>query len=349
MLDLLEIEGYGCVQDATLHLSPIHALIGPNDSGKSTLLRALRTLTLLHEQQTVPDAHRTWAFFLGSRKDERKATRILAGCKTRGWEIQKLYSKTPAVGQRACTRQGNTWTKDQFSREFPGKIVPDQLKRALSGSLLLRLDPDPMREPSPLIPHGAPLRLASERGAGLAGLYDAIRERDQDGYLELNRRFVELFPGVKNISLRNTSDSRKSMGIVLLDGAYIGAEDMSEGMLYYLAFAALRYVDPVALLLIEEPENGLHPARIAEVVKMLREVSKTTQVILATHSPLVINELEGHEVSVVTRDPEEGTRITLLKDTHNYTTRSKIYANGELWVSYADGKTEAPLLGGGEP
>ena len=39
----LEIERYGCIRAASFCLSPLHALIGPNDSGKTTTLRALRT------------------------------------------------------------------------------------------------------------------------------------------------------------------------------------------------------------------------------------------------------------------------------------------------------------------
>ena len=40
----LRIENYGCIRDATFRFTPLHALIGPNDSGKSTVLRALRTV-----------------------------------------------------------------------------------------------------------------------------------------------------------------------------------------------------------------------------------------------------------------------------------------------------------------
>lgn len=127
------------------------------------------------------------------------------------------------------------------------------------------------------------------------------------------------------------------------------ARFLSEGLLYYLAFAALPYLEPTSLLLIEEPENGLHPARIAHVVRLLRAISKTTQVVLATHSPFVINELEGDEVSVVTRTEAEGTKTMLLRDTPNFAKRSQAYALGELWISYADGETESALLQGGPP
>jgi predicted ATP-dependent endonuclease of OLD family len=152
---------------------------------------------------------------------------------------------------------------------------------------------------------------------------------------------------VKSLSLKNISTSEKTLGVQLTNGTYVGAEFLSEGLLYYLAYAVLRYLEPTALILIEEPENGLHPARIADVMRILRKISEKTQVILTTHSPLVINELSGHEVSVLTRTEEAGTNSVLMKDTTNFAERQKIYALGELWLSYADGTSESALVNGG--
>jgi predicted ATPase len=132
--------------------------------------------------------------------------------------------------------------------------------------------------------------------------------------------------------------------VKLLDGTEVRPEFMSEGMLYFLAFALLPYLRPVSLILIEEPENGLHPSRIVEVMNVLRSVSATTQVVLATHSPLVINELRPEEVTLVTRTPEDGTRFTPISETPNFAKRSNAFALGELWLNYADGISEAPLL-----
>jgi predicted ATPase len=117
-------------------------------------------------------------------------------------------------------------------------------------------------------------------------------------------------------------------------------------MLYFLAFAALPYLEPSPLILVEEPENGLHPARIAEVVRVLRDVSTRVQVVMATHSPLVINELAGDEVSVITRD-EHGTHAVALSDTPTYDERASVYKNGEIWLAYGDGEREKALIEGG--
>ena len=43
-IERLTVKNYGCVKDVSIELTPFHAFIGPNDSGKSTLLRATRTL-----------------------------------------------------------------------------------------------------------------------------------------------------------------------------------------------------------------------------------------------------------------------------------------------------------------
>ena len=46
-IERLTVKNYGCVKDVSVELTPLHAFIGPNDSGKSTLLRAMRTLVQL--------------------------------------------------------------------------------------------------------------------------------------------------------------------------------------------------------------------------------------------------------------------------------------------------------------
>jgi predicted ATPase len=135
---------------------------------------------------------------------------------------------------------------------------------------------------------------------------------------------------------------------VLKDGTEVPAWSMSDGLLYFLAFAAIAEVERPSILLVEEPENGLHPSRIREVVGILRHIAedpeRPAQVLMATHSPLVVNDLVPGEVTVVTRTVHEGTRVTKLTDTADFEERAKVYAPGELWLSYADGIEEKNLL-----
>jgi energy-coupling factor transporter ATP-binding protein EcfA2 len=330
----LHIQSYGCIEDATFRFTPLHALIGPNDSGKSTVLRAMQTLQLaLRPQEGVS----------GSIFKAIQSTKARGG---------------PSLGVATSTKS-SWWVKSDLQNRLASGMfltlgglmvaapLTEDATRALQGAQLLRLDPDFLRTARPLIADGQPLRFADERGTGLPALYDALIVRNLPAYAALNQELTRLFPGVQSIQLGNPSAGTKAIGVKLADGTVVPAELMSEGLLYYLAYAVLPHLDPMPLLLIEEPENGLHPARIAEVMRVLRAISKKTQVILATHSPLVINEMRPEEVTVVTRSPEHGTRATPMKDTANFEERSKVYALGELWLSYANGDDEAPLIQGG--
>ncbi|HEX4419228.1 MAG TPA: ATP-binding protein, partial [Kofleriaceae bacterium] len=194
-----------------------------------------------------------------------------------------------------------------------------------------------------LIPEGRALTIG-EKGENLAAVYETILSRDRSAFDEIEAGVRRHFPTVKSIWLPTSMESKKALGVILADGTRVRADTMSEGLLYWLAFAALPHIDPTAILLIEEPENGLHPSRIAEVMNALRAISSRVQVILATHSPLVINELQPDEVTILTRDPRTGTQATRMDRTKHFQQRQKVYALGELWLSFADGDAEAALV-----
>lgn len=343
----IEIEKFGCIKKASFSLSPLHALIGPNDSGKSTILKALReSMQQLAKgfrdtDQGLRPFH-PWIFDFS--EDDRKRI-VLFSADEFQYEID--ISRDTIVEN--FSKEGRLLVKNEsgyIPKAFSTVLARHNIVSKLSPPTMVRFDPDALRKPAPLIPDTTGIAFADERGAGLAGVYDAIINRDVESFTQIQADIRKLFPSVAKVGLINVSDTHKTISVTLEDGTRLGAESMSEGMLYYLGFAALKYIDGSNLLLVEEPENGLHPTRIVEVMGALREISKTSQVIIATHSPLVINELKGHEVSVITRDSSRGTQGVLLKDVPHFEASSKVYQPGELWLSYADGHLEAPLLNG---
>jgi predicted ATPase len=342
------VEKFGCIQSVECGLSPLHAFIGPNDSGKTTLLRALR---LLATQACI--ASRGDPSKVLDPSDERisvESPTILKATLSGGaqYSVQmpsKLYPElheTLRVGEEFEQRKRALGHSAEALR-MTGLVQKDR-ETLQAGASFLRIDPRVARKPSELISSGQPLRFFDENGAGLASVIQGINGRDVDAFVALRDEFCKLFPAVKRLKTLIDSEKRGSIEVDLIGGDSIPPSAMSEGMIYFLSFAALRYLNGQGLLLIEEPENGLHPARIAEVVKILRHVSQETQVIVATHSPLVINELRKEEVSVVTRNIHRGTQITPLKDTFNYDERSRFYSNGELWLLHSDGVEEHDLL-----
>ena len=116
-------------------------------------------------------------------------------------------------------------------------------------------------------------------------------------------------------------------------------------MLGFLALAHLP--DPPTLLLIEEPENGIYPKRLGEVIQMLKQmVSRTEgvrfpQIIMTTHSPYVLSFFEPEEVTFLSRDPkkpEAGVRARPLRDAPNIRERlgGGAFYLGELWYNLSE-------------
>jgi predicted ATPase len=282
----LRLQGFGCIRDARIALTPLHAILGPSDSGKTTVLRALRALSRYAQQRNVQAA--LTEFGLYAR------------------ESATLEAHVEGAGHAIVRRDRGGWGEHH---------VDDEARAALGGHHTLHFEPEALRQASSLIPEGAPLRFADERGLGMPAVYDAILSRDVSTYFSLSERLAKAFPTVKTISLKNPNQQTKALGVQLEDGSFVPAAAMSEGLLRFLAFAAMPYLAPAALFLVEEPENGLHPARIRDVVSMLREISQTRQVVMATHSPFVVEQLEPNEVTLLSRDPAKGTQAVPLTET----------------------------------
>ena len=351
MFEELRIKNFGCLRDVTARLTPLHAFIGPNDTGKSTLLEAARFVgSCLERHREIPTGYlprtpreaSTGPTVLAVTTSESDRFTVLAASPLKD-QAQTTSLRVQAEDERALGATVGTINGGNFN---PGvgkanrRLIPH-----LRGARLTRLDPDALREPSGLIPEGSPVTF-DERGRGLPGVYDAILSRGDGTYDQIAARVRSLFPAVARLRLKAVSEGTKALEVELQDKKRIGAGQMSEGLLYFLAYAALPYVEDTSLILVEEPENGLHPARIAQVMQILREVTASgkTQVLIATHSPLVVNELRPEEVTVVTRSPETGTKLTPMAETPHFAERAQVYALGELWLAYANGDDEAPLL-----
>jgi len=130
---------------------------------------------------------------------------------------------------------------------------------------------------------------------------------------ELSGMLSSLVPSVKGFKL-SSSYSVGEPPLILKDSLlddYIPAQYNSDGALKLLAYLVVLY-NPIKsnLICLDEPENNLYPSLIPELMEECRNVSSETQMIISTHSPLVVNQLEPNEVWVLTRDIQCLTRAT---------------------------------------
>ena len=113
---------------------------------------------------------------------------------------------------------------------------------------------------------------------------------------------------------------------------YFNASSLSDGTLRFIALATL-FLQPEpyrpSVILVDEPELGLHPMAITLLASLVRAASEKTQVIVSTQSPLLLDHFEPEEVLVADRvggstqftRQEKGKLEGWLED----------YSLGQLW------------------
>jgi predicted ATPase len=123
----------------------------------------------------------------------------------------------------------------------------------------------------------------------------------------------------------------------------LGPQDVSDGTMLVLAYLLAQHQeDQVDLIAIEEPERGLHPYLLGELVKVFRgmatgKLGKPVQIVVATHSAELLEFVEPAEVRFVSRDASSGDVAveTAREDTPSWQAAFREYNGslGSLWLS----------------
>lgn len=114
----------------------------------------------------------------------------------------------------------------------------------------------------------------------------------------------------------------------------IPATRLSDGTLRYLCLlAVLCHPEPPSLICIEEPELGLHPDILPTVSKLLLEASEHSQLIVTTHSDMLIDALTNEWWSIVVCEKRDGQTVMRRLDKEKMAAWLEDYRLGELWSS----------------
>ena len=112
----------------------------------------------------------------------------------------------------------------------------------------------------------------------------------------------------------------------------VPATRLSDGTLRYLCLLAiLCHPNPPPLICIEEPELGLHPDILPTLVDLLRDASDRTQIIVTTHSDMLVDALSDTPGSVVVCEKHDGQTEMRRLDKKELKDWLDKYSLGELW------------------
>ena len=153
----------------------------------------------------------------------------------------------------------------------------------------------------------------------------AVKRRVLDALCKLYEGITDFYVNIEGSTVQ----------LFLQEGdVVIPATRLSDGTLRYLCLLSiLCHPEPPPLICIEEPELGLHPDILPTVSKLLLEASERSQLIVTTHSDMLVDALTNDWWSVVVCEKHDGQTVMRRLDEKKMAAWLEEYRLGELWSS----------------
>ena len=361
-LHSISIKGFKSISRIeNLPLGPINVLIGPNGSGKSNFIGVFPFLNAIHsehlQQYVIRAGGADKVLHYGSKVTEELIIRLSFDEKNYEYEIRltaadsdALYidsevTQSESLGYRAVKSFDIIYREKVEPSIFPESVEKD-IKNHLNSWRLYHFHDtssgSSMKKTADLNDN----RFFRPDGANLAPFLYYLREKHESSYSLIRRTVQRVAPFFDDFVLGpqqlNEDKIRLEWGHKGTD-AYFDAALLSDGSLRFIALATL-LLQPESLrpsvILLDEPELGLHPYAITMLASLLKQAAAQTQIILATQSPFLLDHFEPEDVLVADRVNGQ-TQLTRL-DTPSLETWLQDYSLGQLWEKNEIGGRPAP-------
>lgn len=188
----------------------------------------------------------------------------------------------------------------------------------------------PPRDPTPV---GQPVAKLEENGYNLAQMLAHLRDNYKPVFeqiTDLTRRFYE---PTKSVEVR-LNMTHLQIYIEEKGGFSTPATRLSDGMLRWLALlCVLLNPTPPPVTCIDEPELGFHPDILPTLADLLRDASTRTQLIVTTHSSVLVDAFSDDPESICVCEKVDGSTVIKRLSKPDLNVWLKDYSLGNLWTS----------------
>lgn len=364
-LQSIRVRNFKAIVDSrVVKLGPLTAFIGHNGAGKSSLIEALETYQAI-VRDGLDAAMQRWfgieharhkgqeakerlgepvnpiAFELALGPSPRKVSRVILAVNNDPAANQMFivdervtFPDKTLIG-RDTKGAAQTYGKGRSILSAPG-VALDEVANHIRDWQFLTLAPDRMGLPVPQQRTGGGVRLARD-GSNIADFLLDLRRQDQNAFDGIVETMAYVLPYAKDIqpSLTSSEIERKAWLQLTEADFKVPGWMLSTGTLRLLALLALlRHPKPPPLIVVEEIENGLDPRSIHLIVEEIRNavLDGTTQVVLTTHSPYLLDLLTLDHLVLVERDGEGHPVFRRPADDGSLAKWAEDFAPGKLYT-----------------
>ena len=340
----ISIEGFRSIAAIKgLKLRPINVLIGANGSGKSNFLGALALLrTAVRRASEMSDyvvrsggADRLLHF--GSKVTPRIKFEVSFNDGLTDFVVEIRQGADDQLFPRLSISESELPTDFARNLEIRPGVAPllEFLRSRLDCWRLYHFHDTGPTSPMKKTADVHDNRHLRADGSSLAAFLFLLREKHGNDYTQIRRTVRLAAPFFDDFVLQPSALNEEK---ILLEwrhhgsDAYFNASSLSDGSLRLIALATL-LLQPESLrpsvILLDEPELGLHPYAITLLASLLQQAAVTSQIIVATQSPLLLDHFEPEDVLVADR-VNGATKLRTL-DSEKLTVWLEDYSLGQLW------------------
>lgn len=341
MLDQIKIEGYKSIRSLNLQLRPINILIGSNGVGKSNFISFFKLVNNIYEQRllnyTMQNRAETLLHY------GLKHTHEIKGYLKFGDNAYSFCLQPRDNGSMFLERETSWYRSSQFGASNRDEsyikdsdTYRDKWLRAYLRSYKIYHFHDTAK--------GSPLRTLSqlndnrvlrEDGGNLPSFLYLLQQKHPKTLKRIELAIRSVMPYFERFDLQ-PSQLAPEIELAWIDSTapdkYFSAADLSDGSIRFIALATL-LLQPMLpkVIIIDEPELGLHPVAINKLSAMIKAVAdKDCQIIISTQSVNLINNFSPEDI--ITVDRKDGQSIFRRLDPDDLKNWIDDYSMGELWM-----------------
>jgi putative AbiEii toxin of type IV toxin-antitoxin system len=189
-------------------------------------------------------------------------------------------------------------------RYFPG-YWNNVLKRSMEAVRVFQINARESRTPGIPMPHPNLERF----GGNLPAVVLHLKRNEPKAYAQILDALRSVVPDMEDLDTVPTHTKALALAFRLKGASEPWfAEDVSDGTIQALALLTAVFDPRTSLLILEEPENNVHPWALRSFAEAFRTASATKQILLTTHSPILVDQLKPEELWIVQR-PGTTTKI----------------------------------------
>ena len=348
----IHIEGFTSIYEAAVELRDLNVLVGANGAGKSNLIRALEMVARIVDGELGlftgiaggASALRTVDFPatvpIRLRLHFSDVSYNVDLIPSAGDELIFADESVSGPGGKLGRPLARGYRETMLSNpDAPWHALAAEVFEAIRGCRIYHFnDTGPTSEVKKNA-YTADNKVLRPNAGNLAAVLRRLQDGDHRSYQRILRMVQQVAPFFRDFVLEPELAPER----IRLRWRQVGTETVfpadafSDGTLRFICLATLLLqAELPSLIVLDEPELGLHPFAIVQLAEMLRTVSQESQVLLATQSVTLMSQFELADLIVVER--RNGTSVFDRPDPDQLRDWLTEYSLGDLW--------EKNLLGG---